>query len=98
MGLVNFPYAWYVNTLRAKLWEEWSRWVPPGSRQHCLVTFVIQRDGTISDSQLERSSGDSLFDQGALRTVQTAAPFPPLPEGFQDPSLRVHVEFRLSGT
>lgn len=95
MGLPNFPYAWYVNVLRVKLWEEWSRWVPPGSRQSCLVSFVIQRTGVVAQTELERASGDSLFDQGALRAVQAAAPFPPLPEGFKDPSLSVHVEFRL---
>ncbi|MBI3292549.1 MAG: TonB C-terminal domain-containing protein [Elusimicrobia bacterium] len=95
MGLPNFPYAWYVNILRTKLWEEWSRWVPPGSQQNCLVTFVIQRSGAVTAIELERTSGDPLFDQGALRAIQTAAPFPPLPEGFQDPTLSVHVEFRL---
>ena len=44
---------------------------------------------------VERSSGNALYDQSALRAVAEASPFPPLPPEFKAPSLIVHYRVRL---
>ena len=49
--------------------------------------------GQISGSVLSKSSGDSLFDQLAMRAVLYANPLPPLPNGFPDETLKVHMKF-----
>jgi len=49
--------------------------------------------GRIRDPLVEQTSGDSLFDQSALRAVMEASPFPPLPQEFKASSLRVHFGF-----
>jgi TonB family protein len=54
---------------------------------------VINRRGEISGSQISKSSGDQLFDQLALRAVLYANPLPPLPNGFPDDTLKVHMKF-----
>jgi TonB family protein len=72
------------------------QWHPPqeyAPDTTCQVTFVISRAGEISGSVLSKSSGDSMFDQLAMRAVLYANPLPPLPNGFPDETLKVHMKF-----
>ncbi len=88
-----FPYPWYLKAIADRLDKQWR---PPQDFEPdttCQVTFIINREGRISGSQLSKSSGDSLFDQLALRAVLYANPLPPLPNGFPDETLKVHMKF-----
>ncbi len=88
-----FPYPWYLKAIADRLDKQWK---PPQEFQAdttCQVTFSIDRAGQISGSELSKSSGDSLFDQLALRAVLYANPLPPLPNGFPEDSLKVHMKF-----
>ena len=44
---------------------------------------------------VEKSSGNTLYDQSAVRAVMEASPFPPLPPEFKASSLRVHFGFEF---
>ncbi len=59
-----------------------------------IVKYTIQRDGTIVESSLERSSGYSALDLNALRAVLGTRQLPPLPGAFPNPSLTVHLNFQ----
>jgi len=48
-----------------------------------VVSFVIARDGTVSDPRIERSSGFPLLDEAALKMLRDASPVPPLPATFR---------------
>jgi TonB family protein len=88
-----FPYPWYLKTIADKLDKQWK---PPQEFEPdtvCQVTFVIARSGELSGSKITTSSGDQLFDQLALRAVLYANPLPPLPNGFPDDTLKVHMKF-----
>lgn len=88
-----FPYPWYLKAITDKLDAQWK---PPERFQDntiCQVMFSIARDGRVSGIALKKSSGDSYFDQLAVRAVQNAGPMPPLPSGFPDDILRVHMKF-----
>ena len=88
-----FPYPWYLKAIADRLNHQWR---PPQEYQSdtlCQVEFVIHRDGTVSDSSVEKASGDSVFDQLAMRAVLYSNPLPPLPGGFPDDTLRVHMKF-----
>jgi TonB family protein len=50
-------------------------------RQSAVVRFTIQRDGTVTNTSIETSSGDRVFDNQAVRAVLQASPFNPLPPG-----------------
>ena len=89
----RFPYPWYVQTIYKRLWESWDR-TDVGNKE-CGVVFTIGRDGSATDVKVEETSGDAFFDLTARRAVGDAAPFPPLPEGYAEPRLRVFVKFRL---
>jgi TonB family protein len=88
-----FPYPWYLKAIADRLDKQWH---PPQEFEPdtvCQVTFVINRAGGISGSKISKSSGDALFDQLALRAVLYANPLIPLPNGFPDDTLIVHMKF-----
>jgi len=43
------------------------------------VVFEIRRDGRLNVLTIDRSSGNAYYDQVALRAINDASPFPPLP-------------------
>lgn len=94
-GAGNFPYQWYVQTIKKKLDANWNVTGGFSRRIYAQVAFTIARDGSLSDIQIEESSGNDVFDLQAQRAVDASGPFPGLPRGFQEPSLRVHVRFTV---
>ena len=60
-----------------------------------VVTFEIQRNGTIQDPRVAQRSGNSTLDFSALRAVTDAAPFPPLPPNYNGSSTHVELQFQL---
>jgi protein TonB len=93
LDAADFPFAYYIATVRRKIATNWQ--VPGGSSEaiHCRVYFRVSRSGAIDGASVESSSGNFLFDQAALRAVVQANPLPPLPGGFPDSYLGVHFSF-----
>ncbi|MBI4678082.1 MAG: cell envelope integrity protein TolA [Elusimicrobia bacterium] len=94
--LPNFPYPWYISQVRAALWSQWSSRMP-AEEGLAVVVFTIMPDGSLVDVRVEESSGDPNFDLSAMAAAQDAGPYPPLPSGFEEPFLKVHVTLK-SGT
>jgi TonB family protein len=93
----DFPFTYYLRLIQSKIGERWS---PPRAAaaggERTVILFEIQRDGQVTrEPMLERSSGNALYDQSALRAVMEASPFPPLPPEFKASSLRVHFGFEF---
>jgi len=93
----DFPFAWYLRQVQAKIEQTWQ--APPGTRegQEVVAVFEILRDGQTRRLTIERSSGDPVYDQAALRAITEASPFPPLPADFKEPPLRIHLGFTYRG-
>ena len=82
----------YANYLRA--WVDRAERVgnlnyPDEARQRRLggqvvITVGVRRDGTVESSRILRSSGTPVLDAAALRVVELAQPFPPLPKTNDD--------------
>lgn len=78
----------YANYLRA--WVDRAERVgnlnyPDQARQQRLggqvvITVGVRRDGSLESARVLRSSGTPLLDDAALRIVQLAQPYPPLPD------------------
>jgi TonB family protein len=92
----DFPFTYYLRLIQSKIGERWS---PPRAAaaggERVVVLFEIQRDGQVREPQVERSSGNAIYDQSALRAIMEASPFPPLPPEFKASSLRVHFGFEF---
>jgi protein TonB len=94
LNATDFPFAWYLSRVQAKVTERWAGKALPG--QQPVAVFEISRDGQVSRLAIERSSGNSYYDQAALRAITEANPFPPLPAEFPGQTLRVHLGFNFS--
>ena len=88
----NFRHSYFVDRLTAMLAAEWQR-PAIGGELAVLVHFTIRRDGAVTGVEIVESSGYSSYDLAALRAVQQAAPFPPLPQSYAQSDLGVTVEF-----
>lgn len=91
--LPNFPYPWYISQVRLMLWQSWRKRMPRLDADGA-VAFSILRNGSFTDLSVESSSGDDGFDRAALESVQTAAPFPALPDDFHEPFLKIHLTLK----
>ncbi|MBI5239517.1 MAG: TonB C-terminal domain-containing protein [Elusimicrobia bacterium] len=91
--LPNFPYPWYISQLRQALWDQWSGRMPKGAGE-CVVVFSLLPNGRFVDLRIEESSGDPAFDLAAQSAVQDGAPYPPLPKGFKEPFLKIHLTLK----
>ena len=61
-----------------------------------VVVFRIQRDGRLTDIELERSSGFPALDLTAQRALFVTQKLPPLPAAFPDDHLTVHLNFEYT--
>jgi TonB family protein len=93
LDVEDFPFAYYLATIKRKIAANWRVPGTTGGSLHCRVYFRIGKSGTIDSPSVETSSGNFLFDQAAQRAVIQASPLPPLPGGFGDDFLGVHFSF-----
>lgn len=58
-------------------------WFPPKGNEskRVVVVFKVHTGGELSNLRIDRSSGLAIADQAALKAVENAAPFRPLPAG-----------------
>jgi TonB family protein len=95
-------YAWYIEAVRRSVGQNWLQTtIDPAVRAarqaHCVMTFRINRDGSIQNAQLEQSSGNLSMDNSARRALD-GIHFGPLPNDFQGNSVDVTFDFDLSLT
>lgn len=95
----NFPYTWYIEVLRDKIYTNWS---PPSKFSileegtSATVSFRILKDGTIQRIRLKKSSKIEILDQSALEALEMLR-LPPLPDNWNENCLDVTVRFRVEG-
>lgn len=90
MDMPNFPHPWYISLVRTALWSQWSKKMP-SQKGEAVVVFTLLPNGRMVDLRIESSSGDPGFDLTAMAAASDAAPYPPLPRGFSEPFLKIHV-------
>ena len=65
-----------------------------GAAGETKVKFTIQRDGSLTNTEIEQPSGTTTLDIAALRAVVSTRTLPPLPTAFPNPTLTVHLNFQ----
>lgn len=87
-----FPFDYYLNQVLSFIS---SNWYKPAADEgtYCIVYFIILKNGRILDAKIEKSSENSAFDRAALRAVLASNPLPPLPYGYYEENLGIHLRF-----
>jgi len=88
----------YVTILRQRVAEKWRTGdVDPRIKTapSAIVTFDLQRDGTVRNVRVAQSSGNSVLDYSAQRAIYDASPFPPLPAGYERNDATIEFWFEL---
>lgn len=90
----EFPYPLYVEAMQRKIGTFWIGRPQVGAGVAAVVAFRIDRDGSLSESKIITSSGNSTFDRAALSAVRSSSPLNPLPFGYNGTYLGVQLTFR----
>jgi len=88
-------YAAQIRTLVAQQWRTLD--VDPRLQKPpaVIAAFDLMRDGSIRNLRYVQKSGNSTLDNSVLRAIQDAAPFPPIPPGFEKDYAKVEFTFEL---
>jgi len=94
VGDNNFAsmYPWYVDQINRTMQQNWNKGqvdsrTPKGAR--IFMVFNIHRDGTVSDLQLDRSSGSPTLDRSCMLAAQRVGSFGNLPAAYNQSMLKV---------
>lgn len=91
-AILGNRFGAYAELLRQRVARAWHREGLAGRTvPQATVSFELQKNGTVQNVKITKSSGLYLLDQSAQRAILEAAPFPGFPPGLNDPS--IHVEF-----
>ena len=91
LDTANFCCPEYITTMLDLVRKNWAS--NQQSAGTAVVKYTIQRDGTVTDVHVEKSSGYATLDFLASRALLLTRQFPPLPAAFSEPSLTVHLVF-----
>ena len=85
-------FGWYVDNINRKMDANGYRSLadphtPRGTRAY--ISFMIARDGSVSQVRLDRTSGSSSWDTTCVRAAQRVDTFGPLPAQYRGNSLMV---------
>lgn len=85
-------FGWYVDNINRKMDANGYRSLadprtPRGARAY--ISFMISRDGSVSQVRLDRSSGNSTWDTTCVRAAQRVDTFGALPGQYRGSSLMV---------
>src|SRR5436190_12126037 len=90
LEVTDFCCPEYLSTMSTLIRRNWNSQIGATGRTH--LRFVIQKDGRIADITVEQSSGVETMDSFARRAL-ILTKLPPLPEGYPEAALAVHLYF-----
>ena len=91
----------YFRRLEEAVREAWILPAPVAREAGSLMVelrIVIETDGRVSDTRVERSSGNAYFDESVRRAIRKASPLPVPPEQLRGGEDHYEVGFRFHGT
>jgi colicin import membrane protein len=91
----------YFRRLEEAVREAWILPAPVAREAGNLMVelrIVIEKDGRVSDTRVERSSGNAYFDESVRRAIRKASPLPVPPEQLRGGEDHYEVGFRFHGS
>lgn len=96
---VAFAFPEYLDSVVREVYRRWAR--PSGSQAlETELRFTIHRDGSVSDLEITKPSGNFGFDleaRGAVEAAGRGGAFGPLPDGYPSDILVVQFYFTPRG-
>ena len=92
----EYEYAAYMDAWRRKVERVGNLNYPEEAKKHNLtgslqLDVALNKDGTINEITLRRSSGEELLDNAAIRIVELAAPFAEFPKNIENQVDILHI-------
>jgi TonB family protein len=89
-------FGYYEQLLRERVARNWrTEEVRQASAPTVIVMFEIVRNGSIRNVRLLQRSGIPTLDYSCQRAIESSAPFPPLPQGFERDTAVIEFWFQL---
>lgn len=89
LDVANFCCPEYIATMLDRIHRNWSS--RQGAQGTTMMKFSIERDGTLTGIQVERSSGVPTLDYFSQRALSITRQLPPLPAAYPHERLTVHL-------
>ncbi|MEP6714605.1 MAG: TonB family protein [Terriglobia bacterium] len=95
-SVLGTRFGGYVDLMSQRISQKWNTAAINASpSQKCMVSFTISRNGTVSNVQVTRPSGNYLLDTSAKRAILDANPLPALPQQFDKNEVTVELGFQV---
>src|SRR5438093_2310417 len=91
LDVADFCCPDYIVLMIESIRRSWNQ--NQGAVGHVFVRVTIQRDGTLTDTVVEKPTADPTLNVAAQRAVVLTRKLPPLPDAFPNPTLTVHLDF-----
>jgi len=91
LDVADFCCPDYLATMIDLITRNWNS--KQGAEGTALMKFVIERDGNITNVEVERSSGAQALDYYSQRALALTRQLPPLPTAYTGDRLTVHLNF-----
>ena len=88
----------YYAMIWSRIKSKWAlpQGILPSEVLEAVIDVTILRNGAVTDVNFEKRSGNSYFDESAMKAIRKASPLPPLPAWVRDSSLEVGIRFHSS--
>lgn len=80
----------YYSIISRKIWQQWIYPDMNVSGLEVIISIKIDRSGKVISHEIEKSSGNALFDRSAIRAISKASPLPP-PHGEMEIGVRFYL-------
>lgn len=67
----------YYAQITQKIWSEWICYNCESEDFEVVISFHINKDGSVNSLKVVRSSGNSFYDNSAMKAIMKASPLPP---------------------
>ena len=95
-GTMDLKFQIYYSVVWSKIKDSWvlPENMTSGKKNiEAIIAIRIRKDGEIVKVWTEKASGNTFFDQSALRAIAKANPLPPVPEGYGEEFFELGIRF-----
>ena len=92
---VQYEFGDYMVNVRNKISKTWN---PPDVLEegHASVIFKLDKNGNVISSYIKESSGNKVYDESALNSIQSASPYAAFPENSSREIITIQYSFDSS--